>query len=380
MVIIKHSLLRVMILLPVIGALNTGYAAERSDKLVGNIEKDLLKAVALLHSGGTEVVKSPTAKASSKSKSNSIDLKDLEGLDLSVFTKPTKKRKKASRKKSSKVSSNTYRKIMSTKKRRSYRPCYKFGYQELQNRSKRYQSSITEASRLHGVNENLIKSVITAESCFKVRARSHKGARGLMQLMPATARRFGVKNSYSSHQNIRAGAEYLRWLLDRYKGNVHFALAGYNAGEGKVDRYGGIPPYKETREYVRRVMGVYKTLHSKRNYSPNNKSSSTSTKTRADYQRIWLQQQRAKQSGRPLSERRCVKAVPTHLRSLTGLKRSGRGGRIWRRYYQLRQRENLSHVMNKTGVHINAIKRMNHLTSKSTLSAGHKLLVWECRT
>ena len=195
MVIIKHSLLRVMILLPVIGALNTGYAAERSDKLVGNIEKDLLKAVALLHSGGTEVVKSPTAKASSKSKSNSIDLKDLEGLDLSVFTKPTKKRKKASRKKSSKVSSNTYRKIMSTKKRRSYRPCYKFGYQELQNRSKRYQSSITEASRLHGVNENLIKSVITAESCFKVRARSHKGARGLMQLMPATARRFGVKNS-----------------------------------------------------------------------------------------------------------------------------------------------------------------------------------------
>ena len=386
MVIIKHSLLRVMILLPVIGVLNTGYAAERSDKLVGNIEKDLLEVVSLLNQSSgasTSVFKAPAVKTNSKVKlvanrspkgGDVIDLKDLEGLDLSAFIKPDKKQKT-----SKKVSDKTYRKVMSSKKRRSYRPCYKYGYEELQSRSKRYQSSISEASRLHGVNENLIKSVITAESCFKVRARSHKGARGLMQLMPATARRFGVKNSYSSHQNIRAGAEYLRWLLDRYKGNVHFALAGYNAGEGKVDRYGGIPPYKETREYVRRVMGVYKTLHTKGTAHFSSNNGNALTKTRADYQRIWLQQQRAKQQGRPLNERRCVEAVPTHLRSLTGLKRSGRGGRIWRRYYQLRQNENLAHVMNKTGVHINAIKRMNHLTSKSTLRAGHKLLIWECR-
>ncbi|WP_219988654.1 lytic transglycosylase domain-containing protein [Leucothrix pacifica] len=389
MVINKHSLLRAMILLPVIGVLNTGYTAERSDNLVGNIEKDLLKVVSLLNQGGAAsqgVLKAPSVKTDSKVKlvanrsaegSDVIDLKDLEGLDLSVFTKPAKKSKKAT-----KVSSKTYRTVMS-KKRRSYRPCYKYGYQELQNRSKRYQQSITEASRLHGVNENLIKSVITAESCFKVRARSHKGARGLMQLMPATARRFGVKNSYSSHQNIRAGAEYLRWLLDRYKGNVRFALAGYNAGEGKVDRYGGIPPYKETREYVKRVMGVYKTLHTKDTSHFNEKPGGALQKTRADYHRIWQQQRakqlRASQQARPLNERRCVEAVPTHLRSLTGLKRSGRGGRIWRRYYQLRQHENLAHVMNKTGVHINAIKRMNHLTSKSTLRAGHKLLVWECR-
>ena len=392
MVIIKHSLLRVMILLPVIGVLNTGYAAERSDKLVSNIEKDLLEVVSLLNqSGGVSagVFKAPAVKTNSKVKlvanrtpkgGDVIDLKELEGLDLSSFMKPSKKKTSKKKKSSKKVSNNTYRKVMSSsKKRRSYRPCYKYGYDELQSRSKRYQNSISEASRLHGVNENLIKSVITAESCFKVRARSHKGARGLMQLMPATARRFGVKNSYSSHQNIRAGAEYLRWLLDRYKGNVHFALAGYNAGEGKVDRYGGIPPYKETREYVRRVMGVYKTLHTKQTTHFNTNKGSALTKTRADYQRIWLQQQRAKQQGRPLNERRCVEAVPSHLRSLTGLKRSGRGGRIWRRYYQLRQNENLAHVMNKTGVHINAIKRMNHLTSKSNLRAGHKLLIWECR-
>ena len=267
-------------------------------------------------------------------------------------------------------------------------PCYKYGYTKLQSKSKKYQRSITEASRKHGVHENLIKSVITAESCFKIRARSHKGARGLMQLMPATARRFGVKNSYSSHQNIGAGTRYLRWLLDRYKGNMHFALAGYNAGEGKVDRYGGIPPYKETREYVRRVMGVYKTLHGKSEVSAYGSSATAKSpngiqKTRADYQRIWKQQQRKKkvasQNTQPISERRCVEAVPNHLTYQTRLKRSGHGGRIWRRYYNLQAGENLSHVMKKTGVHINTIKRMNHLTSQSTVVAGHQLLVWECR-
>ncbi|PWQ93004.1 hypothetical protein DKT75_21635 [Leucothrix arctica] len=275
------------------------------------------------------------------------------------------------------------------KKRSRYLPCYQYGYTKIQSKSKQYQRSITEASRKHGVNENLIKSVITAESCFKIRARSHKGARGLMQLMPATARRFGVRNSYSSHQNIGAGTRYLRWLLDRYKGNMHFALAGYNAGEGKVDRYGGIPPYKETREYVRRVMGVYKTLHGKKEVSAYGSSTAQPKtvgglkKTRADYQRIWKQQQNkrktASQSTQPLSERRCLEAVPNHLSYQTRLKRSGHGGRIWRRYYNLQTGENLSHVMRKTGVHINTIKRMNHLTPQSTVSAGQQLLVWECR-
>lgn len=399
----KKHLLRLMVLAPLVGVLNVSYASVPSDKLVGDIEKDLMKVVALLdqHTLAKDgVFKAPESKqqngvalvshkAQPKSpkpaKSNAIDLKDLEGLDLTQFTKPAKKSVKKTTTSSSQISSSTYKSVMSTKtkKRRSYRPCYQFNYNELQARSRKYQQYITEASRKHGVNENLIKSVITAESCFKVRARSHKGARGLMQLMPATARRFGVKNSYNSRQNIHAGAEYLRWLLDRFKGNVHFALAGYNAGEGKVDRYGGIPPYKETREYVRRVMGVYRTLHGKSERSFNESNNNGLVKTRAEYQRIWQQQQlakkRASQQNRPLSERRCVEAVPSHISRITSLKRSGRGGRIWRRYYQLRPSENLAHVMNKTGVHINAIKRMNHLTSKSTLNAGHKILVWECR-
>jgi len=386
---------RAIVTLPLLMLFSVGHTASKSVLI---IEQDLLKAVELLddkrvNAQFPQALKEELSKSvkeiawatqSTKSKAESNNgLTDYSRSDLQSLLKDTPK------KASAKVSSKTARKVMAASKRRSrYLPCYKYGYTQLQSKSKKYQRSITEASRKHGVHENLIKSVITAESCFKIRARSHKGARGLMQLMPATARRFGVKNSYSSHQNIGAGTRYLRWLLDRYKGNMHFALAGYNAGEGKVDRYGGIPPYKETREYVRRVMGVYKTLHGKSEVSAYGsaaaaKSPSGIQKTRADYQRIWKQQQTkqrvASQNTQPINERRCVEAVPNHLTYQTRLKRSGHGGRIWRRYYNLQAGENLSHVMRNTGVHINTIKRMNHLTSQSTVLAGHQLLVWECR-
>ena len=84
-------------------------------------------------------------------------------------------------------------------------------------------------------------------------ALSHAGAQGLMQLMPATARRFGVTDSYNAGQNIRGGAQYLAWLLKRFNGNLTLAAAGYNAGEGAVAKYGGVPPYNETQRYVQRV-------------------------------------------------------------------------------------------------------------------------------
>lgn len=382
---------RVVVTLPLVMLLGVGHAASKS---VTNIEQDLLRVVELLDDKRVDAQFPPSLKkdlsksvkeiawANQSAKSNTASknaLNDFSQSELQSLLKDSPK----------KTSAKSLKKVKASSKKRSrYLPCYKYGYTQLQSKSKKYQRSITEASRKHGVNENLIKSVITAESCFKIRARSHKGARGLMQLMPATARRFGVKNSYSSHQNIGAGTRYLRWLLDRYKGNMHFALAGYNAGEGKVDRYGGIPPYKETREYVRRVMGVYKTLHGKKEVSEYGSTASAKKpnalqKTRAEYHRIWQQQQARKKTAskntRPINERRCVEAVPNHLTYQTRLKRSGHGGRIWRRYYNLQAGENLSHVMKKTGVHINTIKRMNHLTSKSTVLAGHQLLVWECR-
>lgn len=103
----------------------------------------------------------------------------------------------------------------------------------------------------------LLAAVIAVESGGNPRAISPKGAGGLMQLMPQTARRFGVNNSLAPAQNVRGGARYLRWLLDHFGGDAVLALAGYNAGEGAVAKYGGVPPYRETRDYVPKVAAAY---------------------------------------------------------------------------------------------------------------------------
>ena len=120
--------------------------------------------------------------------------------------------------------------------------------------------TLLASARQHGLDPLLVKAVILAESAGRPRARSPKGAMGLMQLMPATARRFGVADPYDPAQNVAGGTRYLRWLLDRFGGNVTLALAGYNAGEGAVDRHGGIPPYRETRNYVRIVQSNHRLL------------------------------------------------------------------------------------------------------------------------
>jgi soluble lytic murein transglycosylase-like protein len=121
---------------------------------------------------------------------------------------------------------------------------------------------ILHAGERYGVDPRFIHAVIWQESKYKVRAVSHVGAQGLMQLMPATARRFGCTDSNDAAANIDAGTKYLRWLLERYHGNVSLALAGYNAGEGAVDKYNGIPPFNETQNYVRIITGRYgKTYH-----------------------------------------------------------------------------------------------------------------------
>lgn len=111
---------------------------------------------------------------------------------------------------------------------------------------------ITKAAEKHDVDANLVRAVIKVESAYKPRARSHKGAMGLMQLMPATAREYGVRNAYDPAENINAGVKHLKSLLDRF--DVRLAIAAYNAGAGAVQRYGGVPPYRETREYVTKVL------------------------------------------------------------------------------------------------------------------------------
>ena len=116
-----------------------------------------------------------------------------------------------------------------------------------------YQAEIAAAAREHGVDEAIVRAIIHAESAFKPTALSRVGAQGLMQLMPATARRFGVSDAFNPQQNIQGGVKYLAWLLKRFNGNLTLAAAGYNAGEGAVAKYKGVPPYKETRHYVERV-------------------------------------------------------------------------------------------------------------------------------
>ncbi|MBC7797672.1 MAG: lytic transglycosylase domain-containing protein [Pyrinomonadaceae bacterium] len=113
----------------------------------------------------------------------------------------------------------------------------------------------------YNIDPYLIYAQMSKESAFKQRAISNKGARGLMQLMPATAVRFGVTNIFDPKQNIDAGVKYMRWLLDTFKGDVRLALAGYNAGEGAVMKYGyAIPPYAETQDYVKRITERYSMI------------------------------------------------------------------------------------------------------------------------
>ena len=120
-----------------------------------------------------------------------------------------------------------------------------------------YDDLINEHARKNGVREDLVRAVVQVESAFNPYARSPKGALGLMQLMPATARRFGVINPYNPADNVRAGVAYLRELLDRYGDDEQLALAAYNAGPGAVDNHGqNVPPYAETRNYVSKVKGI----------------------------------------------------------------------------------------------------------------------------
>lgn len=119
---------------------------------------------------------------------------------------------------------------------------------------------IKQAALAHNVDHGLVKAIIHTESGFNPRARSKPGAQGLMQLMPATAAMYSVMDAYDPSQNIAAGTRHIKYLINRYN-NLELALAAYNAGEGNVKKYGGIPPFAETRDYVKRVMSRYRNLY-----------------------------------------------------------------------------------------------------------------------
>lgn len=116
---------------------------------------------------------------------------------------------------------------------------------------------VTKIASWHNVDPQLALAIVSVESAFQTGAKSDANAMGLMQLIPATAERFNVKDAFDASQNVKGGVRYLRWLLDRYHGEIELVAAAYNAGEGAVDRYKGVPPYKETQHYVAKVLHHY---------------------------------------------------------------------------------------------------------------------------
>ncbi len=125
-----------------------------------------------------------------------------------------------------------------------------------------YEQLIKNCSEKYGVSSSLVKAVIHAESGYNPNAVSSKGASGLMQLMPGTAKSLNVADRFNPKDNVEGGVKYLRFLLDTFRGDVSLALAAYNAGLGKVSKYGGIPPYNETRTYVNRVLSYMQSYQS----------------------------------------------------------------------------------------------------------------------
>lgn len=150
--------------------------------------------------------------------------------------------------------------LQAEEKARGHSSCVTMSSKTLHKKAKPYGVSIKKYAEKYRVDANLIKAVMAVESCYRLKARSPKDAQGLMQLIPTTAERFGVTDSYNADQNIRGGTNYLRVLTKRFKGDFIKTIAAYNAGEGAVDKYKGIPPYKETQRYVKKVMHVYAKL------------------------------------------------------------------------------------------------------------------------
>ena len=295
-------------------------------------------------------------------------------------------------KKEPKKSSSKSKKPKKLAKRKRYkRACYQSSVKTLMDRAESLQPAIRNASHRYGVSEALIISIITAESCFSRTARSPKNAQGLMQLIPATAKRFGVKNAFVPAQNIKGGTRYLKFLLKRFSGNLHLVIAAYNAGEGAVDRFSGIPPYRETKEYVRRVMSVYRRIQSSKDAKPVVRQAryidpvrSSGYVNKRSFIKPDFKWKRKTNKGRvnnlykvarhsPRSVCRDVSSVKLKKSSWLVKQKNG-----MKRYYSSRQPKSLSSIAKVTGVNLSLLLRMNRNASKYMVKPGSKILVWQC--
>jgi len=266
------------------------------------------------------------------------------------------------------------------KKKAKSKPNYCLGssYSAFKKRTTQYDKTIKKYSQKYGISTALIKSIITAESCFRSKAVSPKGAQGLMQLMPATAARFGVSDRFDTDLNIKAGTRYLKFLLGYFKGDFLNTIAAYNAGEGVVKKYKGIPPYKETIQYVSKVSTLYKF------YSQGGGRKAYQHLSSGNFSKTFFVPRRMPKSRfspyknrqRNISHRYCKNSTSTRLREST--KVIGGSG-IWQRIYTVKKGDTLKRVMQKTGVYHKKIGQMNGLRKRDRLTKGQQLLVWECR-
>ncbi|HHC73498.1 MAG TPA: LysM peptidoglycan-binding domain-containing protein [Thiothrix sp.] len=247
--------------------------------------------------------------------------------------------------------------IKKTQKRRGG-GCQTLSPQSLEQKAHQYNNEIRSASKRFGVNQALIKSVITVESCFKSRARGTSGEKGLMQLMPGTARRFSVRNGYSTWQNVHGGTQYLGFLLRRYNGNLGRAVAAYNGGEGNVDRSGGIP--RRNRGYVKKVMQAYRKF--------SNKSTShhpvPHKPSKADKKAVIVAQSQAVKS--TTLERKVTTKKPLSVKTAKVL---------GARQYRVKAGDTVYEIMRQTGTPVKSIIRWNNLSKPYHLEAGQILRV-----
>lgn len=177
---------------------------------------------------------------------------------IKVYNVKKLKRKTAVKPKARKTS---YRKTSSKKRRRGNGIVHSCNdKQHLASKARAYGRTIQVYSKIYGVEEELIHAIVKQESCFNERAHSRAGAIGLMQLMPGTADMMKISDPWNPEQNIQGGVKYIGQMLSMFKGKKRFAVAAYNAGPGKVRKYRGIPPYRETKNYVKKVMAEYRRL------------------------------------------------------------------------------------------------------------------------
>ena len=169
--------------------------------------------------------------------------------------------KKLKKKTAAKASKTSYRKATLQKRRRGNGIVHGCNdKQHLVSKARAYGRTIQIYSKIYGVEEELIHAIVKQESCFNERAHSRTGAIGLMQLMPGTANMMKISDPWNPEQNIQGGVKYIGQMLSMFKGKKRFAVAAYNAGPGKVRKYRGIPPYRETKKYVKKVMAEYYRL------------------------------------------------------------------------------------------------------------------------